>query len=83
MKKIAVAGFQHETNTFAPQPTTFEIFEERGAWPELTRGESLIKRFSGLNLPISGFISACNHKVEPILWAAAEPVVLLKTMPLN
>ena len=73
MKKIAVAGFQHETNTFAPQPTTFEIFEERGAWPELTRGESLIKRFSGLNLPISGFISACNHKVEPILWAAAEP----------
>ncbi len=73
MKKIAVAGFQHETNTFAPQPTTFEIFEERGAWPELTRGEALIKRFSGLNLPISGFISACNHKVEPILWAAAEP----------
>ena len=73
MKKIAVAGFQHETNTFAPQPTTFEIFEERGAWPELTRGESLIKRFLGLNLPISGFISACNHKVEPILWAAAEP----------
>ena len=73
MKKIAVAGFQHETNTFAPQPTTFEIFEERGAWPELTRGESLIKRFLGLNLPISGFISACNHKVEPILWASAEP----------
>ena len=73
MKKIAVAGFQHETNTFAPQPTTFEIFEERGAWPELTRGGSLIKRFLGLNLPISGFISACNHKVEPILWAAAEP----------
>ncbi len=73
MKKIAVAGFQHETNTFAPLPTTFEIFEERGAWPELTRGESLIKRFLGLNLPISGFISACNHKVEPILWAAAEP----------
>ena len=73
MKKIAVAGFQHETNTFAPQPTTFEIFEERGAWPELTRGKSLIKRFLGLNLPISGFISACNHKIEPILWAAAEP----------
>ena len=73
MTKIAVAGFQHETNTFAPQPTTFKIFEERGAWPELTRGESLIKRFLGLNLPISGFISACKHKVEPILWAAAEP----------
>ena len=73
MKKIAVAGFQHETNTFAPQPTTYKLFEERGAWPELTRGESLIKRFLGLNLPISGFISACNHKVEPILWAAAEP----------
>jgi len=73
MKKIAVAGFQHETNTFAPQPTTFESFEERGAWPELTRGGSLIKRFLGLNLPISGFISACRHQVEPILWAAAEP----------
>ena len=73
MIKIAVAGFQHETNTFAPQPTTYDLFDERGAWPELTRGESLIERFDGLNLPISGFISACNHKIMPILWAAAEP----------
>ena len=65
MIKIAVAGFQHETNTFAPQATTYDLFDERGAWPELTRGESLIERFDGLNLPISGFISACNHKIMP------------------
>ena len=30
MTRIAVAGFQHETNTFAPFPTTMELFEQRG-----------------------------------------------------
>ena len=45
MTRIAVAGFQHETNTFAPFPTTIELFEQRGGWPELVRGAALFKRF--------------------------------------
>lgn len=73
MTRVAIAGFQHETNTFAPFPTTFDLFERRGGWPELTRGDALIERFHGLNIPLSGFISACSHEMLPILWAGAEP----------
>lgn len=73
MTRVAVAGFQHETNTFAPFPTTMEMFERRGGWPELTRGADLPARFEGLNIPLSGFMAACPHDIVPILWAGAEP----------
>jgi microcystin degradation protein MlrC len=73
MTRIAVAGFQHETNTFAPFPTTIELFEQRGGWPELVRGAALFKRFEGLNIPLSGFMGVCTHEIVPILWAGAEP----------
>ena len=73
MTRVAVAGFQHETNTFTPFPTTMEMFERRGAWPELTRGAVVMERFHGLNIPLSGFIAACPHEVVPLLWAGAEP----------
>ena len=29
MKRIAMAGFIHETNTFSPIPTTYESFATR------------------------------------------------------
>lgn len=73
MTRIAVAGFQHETNTFAPFATTLSMFERRGGWPELTRGDDLPARFEGLNIPISGFMATCPHEIIPILWAGAEP----------
>ena len=71
--KIAVAGFQHETNTYAPDATTLRHFERQGAWPELTRGAALPDRFRGLNIPIAGFMAECRHEMVPILWAMAEP----------
>lgn len=73
MTRVAVAGFQHETNTFAPFPTTMELFERRGAWPEMTRGDALPERLQGLNIPISGFMAECRHTIVPIVWAGAEP----------
>ena len=38
MARIAVGGFQHETNTFAPQQATWEEFVRADAWPPLLRG---------------------------------------------
>ncbi len=73
MTRIAVAGFQHETNTFSSVPTDFESFERDAAWPGLTRGEAILSRFKGLNIPIAGFVDACGHEIAPILWAMAEP----------
>ena len=33
MAQIAVATFQHETNTFAPSKAGFADFESGGGWP--------------------------------------------------
>ena len=73
MTRVAVAGFQHETNTFAPFPTTLETFRTGGSWPALTRGDALYETMKGLNIPLSGFMAACSHEMIPILWCGAEP----------
>ncbi|MEM9471653.1 MAG: M81 family metallopeptidase [Pseudomonadota bacterium] len=72
--RIAVAGFQHETNTFAPIPTPFEIFKEGGAWPAMKFGSDVTETLSGLNLPMGGFLDeADDFDIVPILWTFAEP----------
>ncbi|HWD57418.1 MAG TPA: M81 family metallopeptidase, partial [Stellaceae bacterium] len=38
MARIAVGGFQHETNTFAPLRATWEDFARADAWPGYVRG---------------------------------------------
>ena len=72
MTSIVVAGFQHETNTFAPFPTTMDLFEQRGGWPELVRGRRCLTSL-GAEHPACGLYAACQHKMVPILWAGAEP----------
>ena len=72
--RIAIAGFQHETNTFSPLPTPYEEFEHGGAWPGLQTGNAVIRELSGLNVPIGGFIDeGDDFELVPIAWAAGEP----------
>jgi microcystin degradation protein MlrC len=76
LARIAVGGFQHETNTFAPSKATFEDFERAGAWPGLTRGPALFEAVAGVNLPVAGFIAearADGHELLPLSWAQATP----------
>jgi len=74
MARIAVGGFQHETNTFAPMGAHFADFERHDAWPGLVEGAALAPAVAGLNLPIAGFIEAANgHELVPLAWCAAEP----------
>ena len=75
-KRIAVGGFQHETNTFAPHLATLEAFERADSWPELTIGEPLFETMQGLNIPLSGFIESATqdgHHLHPLCWCSAEP----------
>jgi microcystin degradation protein MlrC len=75
-KMIAVGGFQHETNTFAPHLAPFENFERADSWPGLTIGEPLVETMAGLNIPLTGFIDAAQqagHDLHPLCWCAAEP----------
>ena len=73
--RIAIAGFQHETNTFSPIITEFNAFLDGGGWPGLTLGRDVCRVFKGLNIPLGGFLDAAPDQVEiiPILWTSAEP----------
>lgn len=71
--RVAVAGFQHETNTFSPLPTTLADFERAGAWPALLRGGAVAEGLAGTNIPAAGFLAADRFEAVPVLWAAAEP----------
>jgi microcystin degradation protein MlrC len=76
MARIAVAGFQHETNTFAPLAATLADFEAADAWPGLTTGAALFDAVKGINLPAAGFIDearSLGHDLVPLLWCSAQP----------
>lgn len=72
---ILIAGFQHETNTFAPSKATYENFEHGGAYPSMSRGTDLLA-LREVNIPTGGFIrvaEAAGHTLVPIIWAGACP----------
>jgi microcystin degradation protein MlrC len=74
--RIAIGGFQHETNTFAPSKATFEEFARGGAWPPLMQGGDLFDGVAGINLPVAGAIeqlARTGHQLVPTAWAAASP----------
>ena len=83
-KRVVIAGFQHETNTFCPIPTTLPEFERQDAWPALTQGDDVIEVFAPLNIPIGGFISAkFDWELIPIVWTSAEPAGLVTAQAFN
>jgi microcystin degradation protein MlrC len=74
--RVAVAGFQHETNTFAPTKATYQHFERGGGWPAMQRGGEMLETMVSRNLPVAGFLEhlrGTRHTPVPIVWAAAEP----------
>ncbi|MDB5835448.1 MAG: hypothetical protein JWR14_5278 [Caballeronia sp.] len=75
MARIGIAGFLHETNTFAASRASFATFVEADAWPGLLVGEEMFSAVSGVNLAIDGFIQAArtSHELVPLLWASANP----------
>jgi microcystin degradation protein MlrC len=76
MARIAVAGFQHETNTFSPVKATFGDFEAADAWPGLTQGPAIFEAVAGINLPIAGFVHEARglrHELVALTWCQAQP----------
>ncbi len=76
MAVIAVGGFQHETNTFAPTKADYAAFEQGGAWPPLTLGEAIVPRLTGANIPATGAFTALHaagQRTPGLAWAAASP----------
>jgi microcystin degradation protein MlrC len=74
-KTILLAGFQHETNTFAPSRAAYENFERGEGHPAMPRGAAMLA-LRDVNLPAGGFIraaEAANWRLVPVVWAGASP----------
>ena len=75
--RIAIAGFQHETNSFAPSCASLREFEMADSWPAMMRGSDVVEVTRGMNLPIAGFVEEAvkddGCELVPILWCSAEP----------
>lgn len=76
MPRIAVGGFHHETNSFAPTGARYPDFERADAWPGLVRGAKMMPALAGQNIGASGFLDVARDagwEVAPLLWANAGP----------
>ncbi len=76
MPRIAIAGFQHETNSHGIGQAGLGEFEMADSWPRLLMGPNVLSDTRGMNLPIAGFAAAAldaGASLHPILWCAAEP----------
>ena len=76
MPRIAIAGFQHETNSYGAGRAGLAEFEMADSWPRMLSGAEVIDETRGMNLPIAGFAAAAQSagaELVPILWCAAEP----------
>ncbi len=77
---ILIAGFQHETNTFAESQTDWAAFNKGATFLAATRGDSLRAKLNGVNLPAAGFLvaaQAAGHTCHLGFWAGATPSGLI------
>jgi microcystin degradation protein MlrC len=76
MTRLFVAGFQHETNTFAPSPADWAAFERGSSYPPYSRGAAMLELLAPGSLPAAGFIDVAREHgwtLVPSVWAGATP----------
>jgi microcystin degradation protein MlrC len=76
MTRIAVGGFLHETNTFAPTKATYDAFVHGGGWPRMALGANVLKTLRRINVGLAGFIGAAEAELwelVPTIFTAATP----------
>jgi microcystin degradation protein MlrC len=76
MTRVAVGGFLHETNTFAPTKATYDDFVHGGGWPSMTEGPEILKVMRNINVGLAGFIEAAEINgwdLVPTIACAASP----------
>ena len=76
MTRILIAGYQHETNTFAPSKADWAAFCRGDSFPAYNRGMAMQTQLTGVNIPIGGFIDEAKSRgwqLIPSVWAGAIP----------
>jgi microcystin degradation protein MlrC len=74
--RIACGGFMHETNTFVPEVTPWQRFNEASQWPGFKRGPDLLPGLRQYNIAIAGFVDVAaeaGHTILPLSWSFAQP----------
>jgi len=74
--RIAVAGFQHESNSFAPRPTVRADFDRPGGMPPFSVAQAVIAALDGTRFPLQGAIEAAipgQVELVPLAYAMAMP----------
>ena len=75
-RRVAVAGFLHETNTFAPSRATLTHFAEGGGHMPISRGQEILDRCPGINIGVAGAVDYAREagwELVPLLWTVAIP----------
>jgi len=72
MARIAIGGFQHETNCFVPMRTDFAYFAAHRDRPPLVRGPDVLAWLSDTSFALSGFLREMGdaHDYVPLLWTS-------------
>jgi len=72
MARIAIGGFQHETNCFVEPWTDFTGFASIGDRPPLARGEEVLRNLPNKSFGMSGFLETMgdSHELVPLLWTS-------------
>ena len=76
MTRILIAGYQHETNTFAPSLADWAAFNRGDSFPAFVHGQAMVDKLTGINIPVGGFIDAARRQgwtLLPSCWAGAIP----------
>ncbi len=76
MPRILIAGYQHETNTFAPSLADWAAFTRGDSFPAFVQGQEMQDQLAPVNIPIGGFIDAARGRgwtLLPSCWAGAIP----------
>ena len=72
MSTIAIAGFQHETNSFADHRADYAYFCLHRDRPPLVRGGDVISHLRGGSYGLSGFLgeAGADWRLLPLVWAS-------------
>jgi microcystin degradation protein MlrC len=76
MTRIAVGGFLHETNTFAPTKATYADFVHGGGWPAMAQGADVLRTMRHINVGLAGFVEAAEAngwELVPTISCGASP----------
>jgi microcystin degradation protein MlrC len=76
MTRIAVGGFLHETNTFAPTKATYDAFVHGGGWPSMLMGAGVLTTVRNINVGLAGFVEAAEAngwELAATVFAGATP----------